>query len=60
MSVSALTIGRCHLSRMGGYENRVRLGGRSRITCTHCMVQYTPDGARSAFASFDRLYKRFA
>eukprot|EP01047_Picozoa_sp_COSAG01_P103959 COSAG01_NODE_33348_length_565_cov_2.987124_2_plen_39_part_01 len=24
------------------------------------MVQYTLDGARSTFASFDRLYKRFS
>jgi hypothetical protein len=29
-------------------------------TCTHKREQYTQNGARSTFASFDRLHKRFA
>eukprot|EP01047_Picozoa_sp_COSAG01_P025428 COSAG01_NODE_1606_length_9753_cov_4.191714_1_plen_71_part_10 len=29
-------------------------------TCTHCMVQYTLDGGRSRFWSFDRLHKRIS
>eukprot|EP01047_Picozoa_sp_COSAG01_P087853 COSAG01_NODE_20402_length_955_cov_9.255841_1_plen_190_part_00 len=32
---------------------------RGGATCTHCMVQYTPDGGRSSFGSFDRLAMRF-
>jgi hypothetical protein len=32
---------------------------RPAATCTHKREQYTQNGARPSFASFDRLYKRF-
>jgi hypothetical protein len=51
-----------HTEAGGSFRPGVRIPAerRSPPTCTHKREQYTQNGARSTFVSFDRLAKRFA